>query len=107
MDRLRDNRQRFLSRLRSLDTQTPSAHPPSAKEGSEVTSAVQTVMMEEWEGLRREVWGQETESGYLEHVLGVMDELREELIHEGVCVCVCICTPSSLCCNTVTWSVQL
>ncbi len=85
MSRLRDSRHKFLSRFRSLP------QPCQSREGPDVRETVQTVMMEEWEGLRSEVWGNKIEEGgYLEHVLGVMDELREELIREGelyVCVC--------------------
>ena len=92
MARLRDSRQKFMSRFRSIST-APESSSPSV--GSDLRSAVQDVMMEEWEGLRREVWGGAVEGGYLDHVLGVMDELREELIREGmyraVSVCVCVC----------------
>ena len=94
MARLRDSRQKFMSRFRSIST-SPESVKPSV--GSDLRSAVQDVMMEEWEGLRREVWGGAVEDGYLDHVLGVMDELREELIREGMycaareCVCVCVC----------------
>ncbi len=90
MSRLRDSRHKFLSRFRSLP------QPCQSREEPDVRETVQTVMMEEWEGLRSEVWGNKIEEGgYLEHVLGVMDELREELIREGeLCVCVCVCPDS-------------
>ncbi len=110
MSRLRDSRHKFLSRFRSLP------QPCRSGEESDVRATVQTVMIEEWEGLKSEVWGNKMEDGgYLEHVLGVMDELKEELIREGglcqllcvcyrkiLCLCMCGRDVSSLCSHTMT-----
>ncbi len=87
MARLRESRNKFLSRFR------PPAASQSCDKGAEtvVRETIQSVMMEEWEELRGEVWETDPTEGYLDHVIGIMDELREELIREGTYVCVCAC----------------
>ncbi len=84
MKRLQESRHKFLSRFR------PVMQSSEKGEGPVVRDTIQTVMMEEWEGLRGEVWASDPREGYLEHVIGVMDQLKEELIQEGTSVYVCV-----------------